>query len=767
MNIDFTNKYYDAIEECGWQDFSKEFDLDLNSIKTLTLQTKVRRLSYIKMILNLFNKSNYYPDNVFNKKIEQEAAQLNNSLMQYTNSKGIIEVTKTGRSSEPYIEAMISLKLLYTQNNKYQLSKYGKIFNVLNNRLEKSNDNYFDLSKFEKSFFLFFILQNDNLYFLALIDLIYIQNNKTKIKNIKEIFQDYILNQLEFTTKYSEITNQDKLKISTQIKRIKSWKNPQIYLEHIIEPRINWLLDLNMLEKDEFQQNYIVLSKEGLAFFNVVNSYFDIFQEKYTLIDQFECIDFFNLVSDIYYMNAVKITENDIVLMENYIDESFNLFKTIAPNRVTASQAILYTCFMMLFKENKVVNFCTIQHHLKSNKNTNFIFDWYKTDNDGSIRKKGNYMTLENLGLISNPFRLTPPLNPDDIKWAGMVQVKNNLEKRIKMAMKMEPSRIVINWGAYGSGKTHAALYFSKTKRLEELSTELDLSKAKSFKVTLPRTSNNIVQEFLRSFLGQYSLESIREDFQKLIDLVEEEKVRTLIDIFSDDAVVKSVILGIAFDDDDDDIFDVLKKYIFGDKTKGTLEYLELPYGLENDEQIANLLGAIISCLTYEKKLYSSIIIWLDEFEDIDTIKKNLADRFTTFLRQFIDKTPNNFLLFVNFTQKAFLYSEDLSMYLGEALASRAKHMIDYTPPTLEEALEYVKDLCSFYLKDSVTQCPFDSNETILYVIGNIGNLTARKINETFSIILEMATIEEKNCINKEFIDNIKDEIIAWDEKLI
>jgi len=75
-------------------------------------------------------------------------------------------------------------------------------------------------------------------------------------------------------------------------------------------------------------------------------------------------------------------------LVKNYINESFNLFKTIAPNRVTASQAILYTCFMMLFKAKKVVNFCTIQNYLASKKNTKFIFEWYKTENDGSIRRK-------------------------------------------------------------------------------------------------------------------------------------------------------------------------------------------------------------------------------------------------------------------------------------------------------------------------------------------------------------------------------------------
>ncbi|CAM3936254.1 hypothetical protein [Arcobacter cloacae] len=384
----FISKYYDAISWYGWQDFSKKFELDFNSVKIVTTQTKVRRLSYIKMILSMFSKSNYYPDNIFNNKIELEAKRYNEYLLEYINTKGLIDITKSGNSSKPYVETCLSLKLLYSQNNKYQLSKYGKIFNVLSNEIEEVPGNYFSLSKYEKSFFLFFIMQSDNLYLWALLDLIYIQNNKTTIKEIKKVFQEYLINQLYFTVKHSNIPNKEKSKITSLINRINSWKKPQVYLEHIIEPRINWLLDLDLLDKDEFLQNNIVLSKEGYVFFSGLNSYFDIFQEKYTILDHLRCMDFFSLINEMYSMDATAVEEDDIELIENYINESFNLFKTIAPNRVTASQAILYTCFMMLFKAKKVVNFCTIQNYLASKKNTKFIFEWYKTENDGSIRRK-------------------------------------------------------------------------------------------------------------------------------------------------------------------------------------------------------------------------------------------------------------------------------------------------------------------------------------------------------------------------------------------
>ena len=374
-------------------------------------------------------------------------------------------------------------------------------------------------------------------------------------------------------------------------------------------------------------------------------------------------------------------------------------------------------------------------------------------------------MTYETLGLRENPFRLTPPLDQKDIVWAGMHEVKENIEKRIKIAMKTQPSRIVLNWGSYGSGKTHAALYFSKTDRLSKLSTDLKVSSSKSIKITLPRSSNNIVQEFLRSFLGQYSLEEILQDFKKLEKEFNRSKLIEMIEAFSNDnSIADAFKKFIQLDATEHEEFNKFKNYIYGDSTKSTLTYLGLPLGLTNDEQIANFLATIINCITYEKKLYSTFFIWLDEFEDIDTIKKSLADRFTTFLRQFIDKTPNNLILFLNFTQKAFMDIEDLSIYLGEALTSRAKAKIDFKNPTIKEAIEYVKELCEHYKKNDVSKNPFDNDKTIKYAIEHIGNLTVRKINETFSIIFEMALLEEKGQITQDFINEIKDEIIAWEE---
>jgi hypothetical protein len=325
----FMNKYYDLIEWYGWQDFSKDLPIIYSDkIKTINLQTKVRRLAYLKMILNMFTKSTYYPTNIFNRKIEREAEIYKNQLLDYSNSKGLIEQTKTGNSAKPYVEALLSLQLLYTQNNMYQVSKYGKIYNIIDSKLKHTKDNFFNLESYQKSFFLFFIFQNDELYFWVLLNIIYIEKNNTTYKNIKDVFQDYLIKELQQIIESSTLATKSVREITIKLNRIKEWKNPKKYLEHIIEPRINWMLDLDILDKDSFQNNIISLSDKGLMLYDILNSYYDIFLEKYLISEHLLCFDFFDMINELYELGAQPFN-NDYTSINQYINESFFLFKTL------------------------------------------------------------------------------------------------------------------------------------------------------------------------------------------------------------------------------------------------------------------------------------------------------------------------------------------------------------------------------------------------------------------------------------------------------
>lgn len=374
-------------------------------------------------------------------------------------------------------------------------------------------------------------------------------------------------------------------------------------------------------------------------------------------------------------------------------------------------------------------------------------------------------MELTDLGLKENPFRTGPSIKPSDLIWAGFPELKAKIEQRILFSMKTSPSRIVLNWGRYGSGKTHAANFYTRTSRINDLATENSANPAKSVKINLPRTSKDPVQSFFRSFLGQIGLQKIKEDFDKLVDILnEDESVNDIIDVNSNDSIISELFKLIISEGIDDD-FNSIEAYLFGDNTKGTLGKLGLPSGLKDDEQIVNFLSTYFNCITFEKRVFSSFILWIDEFEDIDTLNKQSQDRITTFLRQLFDKTPNNFLLFLNFTPKTFFNVEDLSITLGEALTTRAKIHINFEAPTVDTAVNYIRNLISFELSDSDGNelGPFVDEQVVRHVLERIGNLSVRKVNEVFSLILELAILSDTSNIDVGFVNSIREEIPSFE----
>lgn len=77
--------------------------------------------------------------------------------------------------------------------------------------------------------------------------------------------------------------------------------------------------------------------------------------------------------------------------------------------------------------------------------------------------KKNNkyYMSIEQLKLKSNPFRLTPSIDFKEIIWAGFPKIKEKIENRIKRSISIPNSSLILNWGEYGSGKTHASRFLT------------------------------------------------------------------------------------------------------------------------------------------------------------------------------------------------------------------------------------------------------------------------------------------------------------------
>ena len=66
---------------------------------------------------------------------------------------------------------------------------------------------------------------------------------------------------------------------------------------------------------------------------------------------------------------------------------AFVNFRTLAPNRITASQAINYIVLMCLLREGFILEYNEVKKYLFSIDGKGYSIDWFPSENDGSIKK--------------------------------------------------------------------------------------------------------------------------------------------------------------------------------------------------------------------------------------------------------------------------------------------------------------------------------------------------------------------------------------------
>ena len=141
------------------------------------------------------------------------------------------------------------------------------------------------------------------------------------------------------------------------------------------------------------------------------------------------------------------------------------------------------------------------------------IFVNCKLSTKMAISKNDKIMKeLKDFRLKINPFRTIPSINSDEIIWAGFHSIKERIEAQILRIIKLRNSRLVLNWGEYGSGKTHSARYFSKNNVLAELAAANSLPL--SFDISFPKGKDPI-KEIFNQIIDRVNFQVIRENLNR------------------------------------------------------------------------------------------------------------------------------------------------------------------------------------------------------------------------------------------------------------
>ena len=366
------------------------------------------------------------------------------------------------------------------------------------------------------------------------------------------------------------------------------------------------------------------------------------------------------------------------------------------------------------------------------------------------------YNMLSKYKFKNNPFRTVLSFNQEELIWAGFPEIREKFEKRIKRSIRIPNSTIVLNWGEYGSGKTHAARYFSKQSVLQTcIDPEKNSTTPLSIVINFPK-GKNVVRELFTQIIDKIDIATVNS---KLSSLDSE----TILNNVTDNMYVRQIISYLFREDFEKDLY---LKYLYDESSTQERNKLGFLRKIETDNDIVELLSALLTVIT-DDTIYPCVIIWIDEFEDIAYQSSSNINNINNFIKVLFDKTPNKLLLFINFTLSAMANVGDLSVYLQDAVKSRIKERIELAIPDKDELKIYLIDLLNNPInRDGKPDgyVPFEEH-MIDQLIDDIGNTSLRRFNEALSYLLESADLDGKSNISKEYYLSIKDEIIGWKDE--
>jgi len=350
-------------------------------------------------------------------------------------------------------------------------------------------------------------------------------------------------------------------------------------------------------------------------------------------------------------------------------------------------------------------------------------------------------MTFEDLNLTQNPFELiTPSLafqSDTPILWAGMKTQKEQLENTYLFAPNHR--NLILNWGPFGTGKTHAAFYFKNHKMLNKSVEFLTLC------VQIPLEDSDAIQQLLKEIIDDISFTKLQEIIKARIAELGESQLFNLISTSIKSEAYASAIIKLA--DSEPKLADFMYRYVYGNVTKTELKQFQLPCSLNTEADYLKFFAGLIACLTAGETL-TRVVLWIDEFENLLYYTSRQFKKLTQGIRTLVDM-HDKLLVFMNFTLSNG-DDERLRILIGEPLWSRITQQIEFANLSVEGGLEYCHDLITHYQVDkSKDYFPFEK-ESLKAILNSLQCPTLYDINKKCSDILYSSLENHVNKITEE-----------------
>ncbi|WP_461141269.1 hypothetical protein [Spirosoma pomorum] len=368
--------------------------VDTKRVNIINTNTKSRRLGYLKLLSQYLTKYPQTPASQFFKKYESFVIPFQDKLLESSNPKGIIKLSTTkkitGTSAKPYLEIANDLELTNSLNRIVTSSKRFKVYIELSKNYQSKNP--FELNFLDKIFFGETLLKYDFLYISVLLELIYVRQ-ETSFSELKRVFQQALIQRLQyFLQDYVALHERRVIDEIRKVRaRIEAWEKPDRYLEHVLMPRLNWLLDIDFIKLPTSKNREVLvqITETGERFFEGLCDWYDL--SLGWVLDPSDLMSYFfpHIFAKTYRL-GINVSLNEIeikaIVLER-INECFKLFQTMTFNRVTLSQTIWYTQYTLLLNHGCSVSSKYINRIIQEDFSNLFIYKFQAQFNDGYLQK--------------------------------------------------------------------------------------------------------------------------------------------------------------------------------------------------------------------------------------------------------------------------------------------------------------------------------------------------------------------------------------------
>ncbi len=252
--------------------------------------TRTRRLAYLTAILSILGRGSLSEQSLLakiarwgedhKKWLEDYWVKTGEVSSTSRNSRGISRdarrtTVKTGEASSTrrtaagarYLHLAASLGLTAPISGAYRATRAGLVLFALVEE-KGTNPNPFFLTHTERLFYLYLLFDQDADLLLAVTDYLD-KHSGASLAQTQRDFQEAFLHRLS----QKIIVCRDDAVRQTLLERrheVERWKKPERYAEHIVPPRLNWLLDLDFLEPGQFRQHRYFLTLTGRKFLSAL-----------------------------------------------------------------------------------------------------------------------------------------------------------------------------------------------------------------------------------------------------------------------------------------------------------------------------------------------------------------------------------------------------------------------------------------------------------------------------------------------------------------